>query len=143
MSTSDAPVKVGFPRAIHWRYLRCLAESLDGDGNITDRAIAAKLGLSAETLSRWKQRYPQLRKWVAAQLDELAGEKASAVVNRMATMALKGSVSHAELYLKAVGRVGGDAGQAPSVTVNILGGGPVPQFPDDLPDGTRVLEAKR
>jgi hypothetical protein len=93
--------------------------------------IARELGCSRETLSRWYRQHPQLADWVRDQLDARAHHQGSAIVARLASLALKGSVAHAELYLRATHRIGSDQApaQPPSVVVVVPPQQPLDAWP--------------
>ena len=89
------------PRAIRWKYITAYLEALGLNGDVSDRAIAAKIGCRHEAISRWRRMRPAFREWVASQVERRAGELGSSVVKRCAVLAIRGSAKHAATYLRA------------------------------------------
>jgi hypothetical protein len=132
------------PKAEHWRYLRAFVDVLHDGGQVTHKAIAKKLGFHRESVSRRFGKTPELELWINEQLKFAMGALHAPVVRRLGLIALrKGSVAHAELYLKAIGELRDSAAPfGAGATVNILiGGVPVAVTADQWPGG--VLEAPK
>jgi hypothetical protein len=134
--TSTVPA-VFEPEPCHHRYLLAYVQALEDTGNVSDRAIAGKLNVAHETISRWRRRSPGFRVWVSQQLEAMAGEDGSAILKRCAVLALRGSAKHMELHMKATGRIEPDSmkNTAPTVNIQVIGiAGPTKQ-PGEWPGG--------
>lgn len=81
--------------------------ALDSAGNISDIAIAAKMGVRPEAISRWRRQHPAFRSWVAETVERLTIERSSAVLARCATLGIRGSADHAKLFFTVTGRMSG------------------------------------
>lgn len=95
-------------------------EALGKDGDLSHVAMGRALGVRPEAISRWTTKYPEFRQWVGEQIDRLAGEGSSALLMRCLKLGLRGSVQHAELYLKAKRLIGSEQPAAGPVQVNIV-----------------------
>lgn len=125
------------PESCHHRYLLAYVQALEDTGNVSDRAIAAKLNLAHETISRWRRRNPGFRAWVSQQLEAMAGEDGPAILKRCAVLALRGSAKHMELHMKATGRIDPDnvKGSAPMVNIQVIGVQAPTKQPGEWPGG--------
>jgi hypothetical protein len=109
------------PKPSHLRLLRAFAEVLDSGAPVTWAAVARAAGISREWLWRLRRQYPALQGWLMAFAKREADDMLDAVVAKLGTMALRGSVDHAKLYLQVCGRIGGDGAGA---NVNVHASGP-------------------
>lgn len=77
---------------------------------MTFTAIANRMGITRENLWRLRRRHPGLDGWISEQLATGNEHLVGPVVRKMAMLGLRGSVDHAELFLKHVtGNLGGAA----------------------------------
>jgi hypothetical protein len=110
-----------FPQPCHWRYLDAVVEALETDGNVSNRAIARRMGVRHETITRWTRQHPDIRAWVGQRLETVSNDRHAHIVNRCVNLALRGSIDHAKLYFQVTGRLGSMAGHgsgADGVAVN-------------------------
>jgi hypothetical protein len=100
------------PKPSHHRYLRALLELLDEGEAVTQVAIARRLKISRQSLWKMHNRYPWLAKWASERIERVTAELIGPVIRKMGLIGLRGSKDHAELFLKASGKVGSsDAGE--------------------------------
>lgn len=104
------PAPRPFPQAVHYRYLEAIVEALQADGNTSNRAIAKRMNVRHETITRWTRRHPQLRGWVGQQLQERTRGRHEQLIGRVFEMGMRGSIEHAKLYFQVTGSMGSDAG---------------------------------
>jgi hypothetical protein len=71
--------------------------------------IAKRLSVRRETISRWRRRNPDLRRWLHENIGTRAEELRSFVDRRVTQLAISGSVDHAKLYYQFVAKVGDPA----------------------------------
>lgn len=135
------------------RYLRVQTELLEEAAPVTFQAIAKRMGIDRVSLWRLRRRHPGCDAWVSQQLAEETAHLVGPVLRKMAMLALRGSVQHAELFLKymaaAHGLDGHEAGAVhvhtgPAI-INIAvprpGDPPVSSSQQQLGDATRTPAA--
>jgi hypothetical protein len=109
------------PRPSHFAYLRAYAEALDERGPINMAAIARRMGITPQAFWAMRRRCEGLDAWVAQQLGRKNEHYAEPILRKMAVLALSGSVAHAEVYFKVMGRMSGDGA---TTNVNVQNAGP-------------------
>lgn len=72
---------------------------------MTYTALAAKLGIARENVWRMRRRHPGLEGWVSEQISAGNDTLIGPVVRKCGLMGIQGSVKHAELYLRTMGRL--------------------------------------
>lgn len=109
------------PKAAHWRYLRAYCELLEEGAPVTFQALARRLGRHRQSIWNMRRSYPGLDAWMSDQLHAVNQQMTEPILAKMASLALRGSVAHAEVYFKVIGLVSGAGATA---NVNVQNAGP-------------------
>lgn len=98
------------PKPVHQRYLRAYLEMLEEAGQVNVSAWAEKLGITRQAIWKFRGDNPGFDPWLNEQLERAAEAMVGAVIKRMGAIAVRtGSPAHAEIFLKALQRIGPDA----------------------------------
>ena len=98
------------PRPVHLRLLAAFEGALQDGVNPTDTVIAKKLGVSRETVNRWRRRSTDLWHWVHEHIGQRALKLKPIVDRRVTELAISGSPEHTKLYYQYVAKVGSPYG---------------------------------
>ena len=134
------------------RYVEAIAE---GALPIRLATIAEQAGVSAQTVSEWRNQTPGFNEWLAAQLQAYVGHTWPAIKAVAVRFAMRGSIAHMNFIrdLMEPGKGGGDASPAPGAAVGLFAGAVIvnlPQPPAELEghpvirgllDGAQTIEA--
>jgi hypothetical protein len=90
------------PRPQHFRAKHAVIELLAGNQPVNHSSIAKSLGISRQALYKFRRAYPGFDAWLTEELRKECAHLAAAVVHKMAMLALRGSVKHAETFLRAI-----------------------------------------
>lgn len=129
------------PKPVHFRLLEAYELAFQDGANPTDAVIAKRLNVRRETITRWRRRNPELRRWLYEHIGRRAEELRPLVDRRVTQLAISGSVDHAKLFYQFVAKVG-DPERDPAVrtppafTMNFL----IPR-PDTSHLGTQCAPA--
>ena len=127
-SARSAPAPAPEPSPEHWRYLAALTELTDSDEDLTNKALARRLGMSTEDLLRFQSERPDVMRRASERLEADARALAGPLLRRVAELAQAGSVEHVDLLLRVASRarsvvaVPGTGGQAGPFIVNVVVG---------------------
>ncbi len=129
---------------MHFRLLDAYEWSLQEGVNPTDAAIAKKVGVQRETITRWRRGNPQLWNWVYENIGEAAVALKPLVDRRVAELAKSGSAEHQKLFYQFVAKV------SPPEEADVVPGGvqvvqnflvPRPEMPQGQPSTPALLPA--
>lgn len=131
------------PKASHYRYLKAVVDVLDSGKQLNAKTIADELAISRTAVWAMRKRHPWLEPWVNTIVGELNDNIVQLVIRKMGNVALKGSVPHAELFLKSKGQLKVDGpGGGPLVAFQVnVNGIPAATSMEQWPGG--VLEAPK
>lgn len=132
-STAAGPDFAKNPRAR--LYLQGVLDCLEVGQVPSDGRVAAKIHKSRETVFGWRKRWPGLTLWASEQLRSQAAGLVGPVLMRIGRKAIeRASVSHAELFLRAVGELDDGRPRGALVQVNVVGAIQAPAGPRALAD---------
>lgn len=109
------------PRPVHLRLLAAFEAALQDGVNPSDTVIAKKLGVTRETINRWRGRSTQVWRWVHDHTGRRALELKPLVDRRVTELAISGSPEHTKLYYQFVAKMDvpfGDEPGAGRIVVN-------------------------
>jgi hypothetical protein len=117
---------------------------LDSGKALNAQTIGDHLNISRSAVWAMRKRHPWLEAWVNDIVEKANANIVQLVIRKMGSVALKGSVDHATLFLKAQGKLQGDSDGRGTVNVGFnvqIDGIPQATTPAAWPGG--VLEAPK
>jgi len=93
------------PRPVHLRLLAAFEAALQDGVNPSDTVIAKRLGVTRETINRWRGRSTQVWRWVHDHIGRRALELKPLVDRRVTELAISGSPEHTKLYYQFVAKM--------------------------------------